>query len=537
MAQIHSDNTSPNVGKYIMQLDPYSFNSILYTQVSTSGYLLADTNTGSVIKNNDLTFVSNNNIWEKIILDNVRRTDAKFKLLSFFLFEWFPRSPGLFHTDKGYMARQEAKQRIISIKNGFTVYDPYGKLSMLEGGFGNVRLKPIRLENSAYYFMTASDNGICHEGFPVALPEDLYNEVIDEIIERGSTVKDLIGILRTVPEDIDNLYRGYKDVPKVYLQVEALQAPTYPKRRSTKEMSVTVASSFISNYEGQSKIYASYIGFDPSKKTELAENVEWMEDEYVRGMYKGRILTDFDQTVNHFDYAPFSLKKVMNLEVTAEDIQLLASEIGNNNSDILMIQNQMREHLKAAKKLNVATVFISYNNKDVDVAKRIQKRLEAEGFKVIRDEDAIETGERISDFINKSIRQSQFTLSVISRNSLVSAWVAMETITSGYSEVLLERKFLPVHIDDDFFNSRFVDDASDKIDAEIEEINNIITDRNKKDRGIEDLQDSLSRLRKLRRDLPEIVGKLRSLKCTDLSDAGFENGIKKLIDDIKKASA
>lgn len=534
MVKNYSDDLSPNSGKHFMPIDAYNFNPILYTQISTSAYLLAEKDAIKAKQKNDLPFISNNNVWEQVILNNVRGSNTKLILHSFFLFEWFPRSPGLFHTEEGFRARQEAKNRIISSKDGFIVYDPLGKLSMLEGGFGNIRLKAINLTNGSYYFMTASDNGICHEGFPVALPEDLYNEVINDINERGAVVKDLIGVLRSVPEDIDNLYRGFKKVPKVYLQVEELRNPTYPKSRSIQEMSVTVASSFISNYEGPSKIYASYIGFNPSQRGQLDENVEWMENEYVKGMYSGRILTDFDQTTNHFAYAPFSLSKVMNLEVKSEDINSLAAALGIDERDVFTIQNEMKAHLKAESKLTPQTVFISYNHNDVKVAKAIQKRLVSEGFKVIRDEDNIITGESIPEFIKNSIRQSKFTLSIISRNSLESAWVAMETILTDFSEALMDRVFLPVHIDKDFFDIRFVSEALDKIDEKVEEVRDLMGKQLGKGRGIEDLQDHLTRLNKLKNNLPEIVGKLKGLKCTDLSTSEFDSGMNKLVDDIKK---
>ena len=113
----------------------------------------------------------------------------------------------------------------------------------------------------------------------------------------------------------------------------------------------------------------------------------------------------------------------------------------------------------------------------------------------------------------------------------------METITSSYSQVLLNRKFLPVHIDNNFLSLKFVDEASDRIDAKIIEVTNMIRDRLDKGRGIDDLKDYLSRLTKLKMNLSEIVGKLRDLKCTDLSDTNFDSGIKRLIAEIKKSAS
>jgi TIR domain len=533
MANKYAGDISPNNGKYLMPLNRHSYEPMLHTHIGTSGYLFAD-KARNVKKQSDKSFISNNNIWEQIIFNNMYRTGANIKLHSFFLLDWLPRSPGLFHTNAGRNARQEAKHFVYSKKKDITVYDPHGKFSMLEGGYGNIRLNPISLQNEPYYFICATDNGVCHEGFPIAVPAMLYDTIIDEISERGSIVKDVIGKLRNVPVDIDNLYSGYKHVPKVYLQVSDLLEAKFPKRRSTQDLSVTVASSFISSYEGPSKIYATYVGFDPSKKNELDDSVEWMEKKYVEGMYKGKILTDFDQTTNHFDNAPFSLKKVMNLEVDPSDIESVATELGHSGNDVLTIQTEIRKHKKAAAKLLPPTIFISYNHEDVAIAKKIQKKFEAAGFKVIRDEENIEEGEKIADFIKRSILQSKFTLSIISKNSLQSAWVSVETIMTAYSEILLQRKFLPVYIDNDFLDIHFVPNTTDKIDKEMREVRRLMNKQLNKDRGTQDLHERWNSLRKLKENLSEFVAKLRELKCTNLSGTTFSRGMEKLINQIKK---
>src|SRR5688572_23497862 len=87
------------------------------------------------------------------------------------LFEWFPRNPGLFHTGRARWAREEAERHIRHIEgrdydafrndadappdhaslirsvtgaDGPTrtqIFTPQGKLSMLQGGIGCVRLQ------------------------------------------------------------------------------------------------------------------------------------------------------------------------------------------------------------------------------------------------------------------------------------------------------------------------------------------------------------------------------------------------------------
>ena len=76
-------------------------------------------------------------------------------------------------------------------------------------------------------------------------------------------------------------------------------------------------------------------------------------------------------------------------------------------------------------------VFISYNHEDHVVAARIKEKLVNAGLEVFIDTESMRTGENISEFIEKCIRESGITLSIVSSNSLLSAWVAMETNLSN----------------------------------------------------------------------------------------------------------
>lgn len=177
-------------------------------------------------------------------------------------------------------------------------------------------------------------------------------------------------------------------------------------------------------------------------------------------------------------------------------------------------------------------VFISYNHKDQEVALKIKEKLQNAGIKVIIDVEAMGTGENISEFIKKCIKKSGITLSLISANSLMSAWVAMETIWSSYDETLRHRYFMPCNIDDSFFKIAFTDQALDVIDEKILEVSDTIAKRLKKGRGIEDLTDELTRLNRLRVELPSIIGRLKKSLCVNLIEEKFDSGMEKVIKDI-----
>ncbi len=178
------------------------------------------------------------------------------------------------------------------------------------------------------------------------------------------------------------------------------------------------------------------------------------------------------------------------------------------------------------------TVFISYNHKDQAIAFKIKERLEKAGIKVIIDAEAMKTGESISQFIKNCIKDSNITLSLVSTNSLLSAWVAMETIYTMVDVDLRNKYFVPCTIDKDFFDLSFRRTALTTIDTRINNLNEEIKFSLENNWGIEDLQDERTRNQKLRAELPTIIGQLKNSLCVDLSESNFENGIEKVIKDI-----
>jgi hypothetical protein len=305
------------------------------------------------IKKADRTFTSNNGIWEAIIYESIR-AEMNIILDSFFIFEWFPRSPGLYFTKTARMAREEAQHRIVRIEKDYIVYDPHGKLSMIQGGLGNVRLKPIEIDSNKFYLMSASTNGECHQGFPIALNNEHYKKCIEQIVDRGVAIFDLIGTLKFLPSELTNFYDGYAEVPQIYLDVKELRQSTHPKARSMENLEVSVATSFKSSYEGDSeKLYATYVTFDPSNKNSFKERIDWLKNVYIKDEYKGEILTDFDETRNTFENAPFSLCKIMNSEIDVDEFQFLerrGNRLGNQyvtfKKEITMIKNQSFKNIK-----------------------------------------------------------------------------------------------------------------------------------------------------------------------------------------------
>lgn len=174
--------------------------------------------------------------------------------------------------------------------------------------------------------------------------------------------------------------------------------------------------------------------------------------------------------------------------------------------------------------------FISYNHKDKADAERLKTALRAAGHEVVIDSEAMAPGEDIKGFIEKCIRQSDVTLSLVSRHSLLSAWVAMESIGTFFAEKNADKgRFVAAYIDGSFFDRKFTDEALDEVENQISEIKTIIKDRLDKDRGIADLENELKRRRDLRNNLDEIVRRLRESLCVDLTGDKFQSGLELIL--------
>lgn len=210
--------------------------------------------------------------------------------------------------------------------------------------------------------------------------------------------------------------------------------------------------------------------------------------------------------------------------------------------DAMMARNQVnyalleiiKELEPVLAKTNQPKVFISYNHADAFTANKIKDRLEKEGIAVTIDSEAMMPGENIQAFIEKCVRESNIVLSLVSKKSLLSAWVAMESINTFFQEKSADPKqFIPCYIEPDFFDQKFTGDAINEIDQRLNALNTIMEERIKQNLGIDDIDDERSRLLDLKHYIDKIVGRLRNSLCIDVRDENFETGIKKIIEKIK----
>ncbi|HEU4973721.1 MAG TPA: hypothetical protein VFT50_01425 [Baekduia sp.] len=288
---------------------------------------------------------SDSAFWADVLGRRIR-SGTPVSLDGFWLSEWVPLSPGLFHTPDAEDHRQMAKARNLSGAGRETaermlraeglgareaqrlleelprmavhVYDPYGKAQMLSGGIGTVRLAERPSPEGTVWLLGASSSGVMHEGVVVAMPADLYGRYIDAIAARGAIRCRLEGQLRTLEASGDLAALWALEIPRIHLMVESLVEDgrqASPPGSLLATGAVVIERDAAAHEASWSRFCSAYVSFVPGDNPSLAEGVRWLKDTYAGEFLRGRVVTDFDQQVARFSRAPFSISAIAKGEV------------------------------------------------------------------------------------------------------------------------------------------------------------------------------------------------------------------------------
>lgn len=248
---------------------------------------------------------SNEGVWKQFNQEQLFDT-RRVTLEYFHLFEWFPLAPGKFHTEQAQNERVQAGNFLMRSSDGSFFYAPEGKGLMLEGGVGAVRLRPTGINGQNFYFMSASANGVCHEGFPVLIPQEFYGPLKQRMLADGAVPAVLSGEMKYVPKEALTFFGNPRAFPQLYLHVDDIKVLDKPRPEITR-FYVSVAVSFQGVVEGNMGQYMTYCTFDPSSKVSFDRAIDWIDNFYVKSQYKGTVITDFDDVYPHFPDAVFEL--------------------------------------------------------------------------------------------------------------------------------------------------------------------------------------------------------------------------------------
>ena len=182
----------------------------------------------------------------------------------------------------------------------------------------------------------------------------------------------------------------------------------------------------------------------------------------------------------------------------------------------------------------MSTVFISYNHNDKEAADKVRATLEASGIRVTIDSKSMNAGGNIRAFIDQAIRDTQVTLSIVSRNSLSSDWVALESVESFAAERYLEEeRFIACYLDEGFFEDSFLGQALGSLQQQIDDLDEEILKLMKGSDPVH-LQTKRTRKINLKNNLPYILHRLNNYLTLDIREPAYATSMQRIINVIKE---
>jgi uncharacterized protein len=155
-------------------------------------------------------------------------------------------------------------------------------------------------------------------------------------------------------------------------------------------------------------------------------------------------------------------------------------------------------------------VFISYSHKDSDFVFELKQKLETKDVEIHIDIEKLKYGDNIKDFISKTVRTTDYTIQVISINSLRSPYVMVEYLeTHLYQTVEGEKKYIPIFIDSSIFEDNTYIDLADDIQNEINVVNDYISKAIERNLQIRPYNTKRERLIDLLNNLGKAIDTLR----------------------------
>jgi hypothetical protein len=183
-------------------------------------------------------------------------------------------------------------------------------------------------------------------------------------------------------------------------------------------------------------------------------------------------------------------------------------------------------------------VFLSYNHGDREEASRLHRLLTEHGIPVTMDSENMAPGDRIREFIERSIRESDVVVSLVSSKSPLSAWVAMETAQSLHrNQGVAGKRFIACYLDDAFFAPEWRLSCTAAIDDRLRRIEELLPEYAAKRIDTLDLNEEKTRLYELRNNLGVILSTLKGSLCLDLRGEQFEASGERLIAAIRNRQA
>jgi hypothetical protein len=252
--------------------------------------------------------------WTKIIENNPEIIDRQIvKLRDLFMSDWLPKLPGQVWTKEGELNLMEGPTDIkgfYSINDKvYKVLGPTGKLKMVMGGYGSVRVKPSSNDDYCTILNLVKVEGWhCDYGIPIVVSKPVYEQFLKYKEHRGSPwIEEVSGILH-LDKDVPNINKlsaaiGSKfDTETVEILTTQphlrkafiyISSPLDVKFRYNGSSPQAVAWTLYKTTLENEPLRLTYAHFDPSKEESIYEAVGFITT-YVANFDGEVMLTDFD---------------------------------------------------------------------------------------------------------------------------------------------------------------------------------------------------------------------------------------------------
>lgn len=181
-------------------------------------------------------------------------------------------------------------------------------------------------------------------------------------------------------------------------------------------------------------------------------------------------------------------------------------------------------------------VFISYSRKDAEFVEKLAQKIQnAGGIDITIDDKSLAFGDNLQDFVDHAVRDTDLTISVVSKHSLESAWVAQEFLeTLMYEKVNEKKKLLPIYIDRSLFDNKYYLELLGKIEENIIELTQMTSEAVKHGGSSPNYDLQRARLHKLKSQLGDILAHLQNRLVADFSNEQvMAENLPKLLNIIK----
>ena len=190
-------------------------------------------------------------------------------------------------------------------------------------------------------------------------------------------------------------------------------------------------------------------------------------------------------------------------------------------------------------------VYITYSpdaDDDKDTANKMRDFLLQNDIRVITNDD-MELGENIEGFVNKSIKESDYILAVISSDSLSNSWRNGEAALDIVLDRISETKVIPVSLDHKVLDPDYYFESLDFLNEHIKKTQINVQKALNSGGDARHFQLDLNRLNNAKNQLSLIIEKMKSVRMVNLdnghevSEEQFERGMNRILKRIRNSKS